>query len=128
MVRKLLSKADLSEYSCVIVDEAHERNISTDVLLGLLKNQKNDLKVIVTSATLERELFVNYLGGCPVIQIPGRTFPVDVIYSPTRVLEDETKILEVSINKCIEIHKDTPISSGDILCFLTGQDEVFTGQ
>lgn len=128
LVRGLLADMDLSMYGCIIVDEAHERNVSTDLLLGILKaktSHMKDLRVIVTSATLEKELFMRYLGGCKSVEIPGRTFPVEISYNPRGSFDDPSSLIEGAIKQCLEIHLQTPISSGDILCFLTGQDEVF---
>jgi len=107
----------------VIVDEAHERNISTDVLIGVLKEAVRrwpHLKVLVTSATLDTSLFANYLGGCPIIEIPGRTFPVDVLYRPLPPGEED--VLEAVMRHSLDIAKSH--EQGDVLCFLTGQNEV----
>ncbi len=118
----------LSEAGAVIIDEAHERNISTDILLGMLKKycQNNaNFKVIVTSATLDTTLFSNYFDGCPVLEIPGRTFPVDIKYQPVSSnFEDESAIIDATMKQALQLHISTSVSSGDILCFLTGQDEV----
>lgn len=107
----------------VIVDEAHSRTITTDVLLGVLKRKIHlwpHLKVIVTSATIDTSLFSKYLNGCPVIEIPGRLFPVEVIYRPFD--RDNTKIVDAVVKQAIEICNGH--QSGDVLCFLTGQNEV----
>ncbi|XP_059353084.1 uncharacterized protein LOC130692190 [Daphnia carinata] len=107
----------------VIVDEAHSRTITTDVLLGVLKRKIHlwpHLKVIVTSATIDTSLFSKYLNDCPVIEIPGRLFPVEVIYRPFD--RDNTKIVDAVVKQAIEICNGH--QSGDVLCFLTGQNEV----
>jgi HrpA-like RNA helicase len=97
-------------------------------LIGILKthcNQWPELRVIVTSATLDTSVFSKYLGGCPVIEIPGRMFPVDIAYNPLQgSFDDASKTLEKVLSQAFETHTTTPFSSGDILCFLTGQDEV----
>lgn len=80
LLNELLQDRKLSKYSCVVVDEAHERSIDTDLILGLLKDaikQRSDLKVVVTSASLDKQLFSEYF-NCPVIEVPGRTFPVEI--------------------------------------------------
>ena len=84
LLREVLLKETLHDYSVIILDEAHERTINTDVLFGLLKNlvqQRKDIKVIITSATLDAEKFSSYFFNCPIFTIPGRTFPVEVLYT-----------------------------------------------
>ena len=84
LLMECLVDAELPLYSCIILDEAHERTISTDVLFGLLKDTlklRKDLKLIVTSATLEAEKFSRYFNDCPVFRIPGRSFPVEIVHS-----------------------------------------------
>jgi HrpA-like RNA helicase len=78
----------MSAYSLLMLDEAHERTIHTDVLFGLLKKalaSRPDLKLIVTSATLDAEKFSTYFNNCPIFTIPGRTFPVEVLYTKVRL-------------------------------------------
>ena len=87
LLRQSLMDAELSQYSSIILDEAHERTINTDVLFGLLKEtvkRRKDLKLIVTSATLDAEKFSQYYLGCPIFTIPGRTYPVEVLYTKVR--------------------------------------------
>ena len=83
LVREALREADLDRYSVIIMDEAHERSLHTDVLMGLLKKlvaRRYDFKLIVTSATMNAERFAQFYGNAPTFVIPGRTFPVDVLY------------------------------------------------
>ncbi|AAS50385.2 AAR020Wp [Eremothecium gossypii ATCC 10895] len=111
----------MSRYSVIMLDEAHERTVSTDVLFSLLKQaalKRPDLRVIVTSATLDSEKFSKYFLDCPVIKISGKTFPVDVIYSETPQLD----YIEAALDTVMEIHINE--SPGDILVFLTGQEEI----
>ncbi|KAJ7229174.1 P-loop containing nucleoside triphosphate hydrolase protein [Mycena pura] len=113
----------LSSYSVIMLDEAHERTISTDVLFGLLKKtvkRRPDLKLIVTSATLDAEKFSKYFFGCPIFTIPGRTYPVEVLYTK----DPETDYLDASLITIMQIHLSEP--PGDVLLFLTGQEEIDT--
>ncbi|KAG1825657.1 P-loop containing nucleoside triphosphate hydrolase protein [Suillus subaureus] len=112
-----------SQYSVVMLDEAHERTISTDVLFGLLKKavkKRPELKLIVTSATLDAEKFSKYFFGCPIFTIPGRTYPVEILYTK----ELESDYLDASLITVMQIHLSEP--PGDILLFLTGQEEIDT--
>lgn len=86
LLRECLIDSTLSSYSVIILDEAHERTIHTDVLFGLIKETlrvRRDLRLIVTSATLEAEKFSNYFFECPIFRIPGRMYPVEVLFSNT---------------------------------------------
>lgn len=122
LLRECLSDAELKKYSVIILDEAHERSLNTDILLGLLKRLAGrkfpPLKLIITSATLDGEKFSQFFNACPVLNIPGKLFPVDILYS----LEQPVNYLESAIQTALEIHvREGP---GDILLFLTGQDEI----
>ena len=95
LLREFLGEPDLASYSVMMVDEAHERTLHTDVLFGLVKDItrfRPDLKLLISSATLDAEKFSNYFDDAPIFRIPGRRYPVDILY---------TKAPEVSSESCI---------------------------
>eukprot|EP01105_Mastigella_eilhardi_P006949 TRINITY_DN1843_c0_g1_i6.p1 TRINITY_DN1843_c0_g1~~TRINITY_DN1843_c0_g1_i6.p1 ORF type:complete len:1670 (-),score=287.80 TRINITY_DN1843_c0_g1_i6:661-5670(-) len=113
----------IEQCAAVVVDEAHERNLSTDVLLGILKTLLRGfphLKLVVSSATLDIELFKVFFPGCGVVEIPGKLYPVDVVYHPASG-RTENIVTEV-LSEVKEILERT--DSGHVLCFLTGQEDV----
>lgn len=121
LLREILIDESLSQYSVVMLDEAHERTIHTDVLFGLLKQlikRRPDLRLIVTSATLDAEKFSGYFFNCNIFTIPGRTFPVEILYTK----QPESDYLDAALITVLQIHLTEP--EGDILVFLTGQEEI----
>jgi ATP-dependent RNA helicase DHX8/PRP22 len=122
LLREALLDDSLAAYSVIMLDEAHERTIHTDVLFGLLKGilvaRRPDLKLIVTSATLDADKFSAYFFGCPIFTIPGRTYPVEVLYTKA----PEADYLDAALVTVMQIHLTEP--EGDVLLFLTGQDEI----
>lgn len=121
LLREFLTEPDLAGYSCLIIDEAHERTLSTDILFGLVKDVarfRPDLKLIISSATINAEKFSGYFDDAPIFYVPGRRFPVDIHYTP----QPEANYLHAAITTVFQIHTTQP--KGDILVFLTGQDEI----
>ncbi|XP_068034540.1 LOW QUALITY PROTEIN: pre-mRNA-splicing factor ATP-dependent RNA helicase DHX16-like [Anomalospiza imberbis] len=123
LLREFLTEPDLASYSVIMVDEAHERTLHTDVLFGLIKDIarfRPQLKVLVASATLDTERFSAFFDHAPVFRIPGRRFPVDIYY--TKVTRPRADYLEACVVSVLQIHVTQP--PGDILVFLTGQEEI----
>lgn len=121
--REFLSEPDLQSYNVMIIDEAHERTLHTDILFGLVKDIarfRNDLKLLISSATLDAQKFSQFFDDAPIFRIPGRRFPVDIYY--TRA--PEADYVDACVVSVLQIHATQPL--GDILVFLTGQDEIET--
>ncbi|KAK3321194.1 P-loop containing nucleoside triphosphate hydrolase protein [Cercophora scortea] len=136
LIREALVDPLLSRYSVIMVDEAHERSISSDILLGLLKKirkKRQDLRIIISSATLQAEDFLSFFSDSSdekktddkpisdigaIVSLEGRTYPIDVLYLEAPA-ED---YVEKAISTVFDIHADEPM--GDILVFLTGREEI----
>ncbi|TLD19918.1 hypothetical protein PspLS_09539 [Pyricularia sp. CBS 133598] len=121
LLREFMTEPDLSSYSALMIDEAHERTVHTDILLALVKDlarERKDLKLLISSATMNAEKFASYFDDAPIFNIPGRRYPVDIYYTPA----PEANYLSAAITTVFQIHTTQP--KGDILIFLTGQDEI----
>ncbi|CAM9482708.1 unnamed protein product [Ectocarpus fasciculatus] len=125
LLREFLTEPDLAGYSVMMIDEAHERTLHTDVLFGLVKDisrfRENDFRLIISSATLDAEKFSAFFDNASIFMIPGRMFPVDIMYTKA----PEADYLDAVVVTCLQIHVTQPVP-GDILVFLTGQEEIDT--
>lgn len=123
LLREFLGEPDLASYSVMIIDEAHERTLHTDILFGLVKDIarfRPDLKLLISSATLDAEKFSEFFDNAPIFRIPGRRFPVHVFYTKA----PEADYIDAVVVTTLQIHVTQPL--GDILVFLTGQEEIET--
>lgn len=129
LIREMMNDPLLTSYSVVLVDEVHERSVNTDILMSLLKKiirKRPDLKLIISSATLDSDSICKYFNQVndktversTVLFVEGRTFPVDIFY----LSQPTANYLKESVQTVIKIHESFP--NGDVLVFLTGQEEV----
>lgn len=121
LVRECLNDKSLSKYNVVIIDEAHERSLYSDILFALVrdavKSRNGTLKLIIMSATLNTAQFTSYFNNCPLLKLSGKLYPVDITYHPSRM----EKRVESSVQLAIRIHLHE--KRGHILSFLTGFEE-----
>lgn len=121
LLRELLTEPDLGGYSALMIDEAHERTLHTDILFGLVKDialARPDLKLLISSATMDAQKFAAYFNDAPIFNIPGRMYDVGTHYTS----QPEANYLDAALTTIIQIHTSQP--RGDILVFLTGQEEI----
>ncbi|QEN03167.1 ATP-dependent RNA helicase HrpA [Thiospirochaeta perfilievii] len=115
----------LNNYDCIIIDEAHERSLNIDFILGILRDllkKRKDLKVVITSATIDTEKFSKAFNNAPVIEVSGRTFPVEVIYREPEAEDLESSFGERAASATTELIETTP--SGDVLVFLPTEQDI----
>jgi ATP-dependent helicase HrpA len=122
LLAEIAHDPDLLAYDTVIVDEAHERSLNIDFLLGYLARllpRRPDLRVIITSATIDPQRFADHFGAAPIIEVSGRTYPVEVRYRPYD--EDATDQVQAIIGAVAELHA---LGDGDVLVFLSGERQI----
>ncbi|KAL8866395.1 MAG: hypothetical protein Q9174_006327, partial [Haloplaca sp. 1 TL-2023] len=121
LLREFLTEPDLGAYSALMIDEAHERTLHTDILFGLVKDIarfRPELKLLISSATMDAQKFAKYFDDAPIFNIPGRRYPVDIHYTS----QPEANYLAAAVTTIFQIHITQ--GQGDILVFLTGQEEI----
>ncbi|KAJ2529256.1 hypothetical protein GGH20_002305, partial [Coemansia sp. RSA 1937] len=125
LFREFMTEPDLASYSVIMIDESHERTLHTDILFALVKDIarfRPDLKLLISSATMDAQKFSKYFDDAPIFKIPGRPYPVGIYYTKA----PEANYLQASIATVLQIHASQP--KGDVLVFLTGQDEIEQAQ
>ena len=130
LVKECLADSQLMKYDVVVLDEAHERSVHTDILFALMKSvcsRRKNLRVVVTSATLNAEKFSAFFNECPIIKVPGRVYPVDIYHSKHRQVVTlkgpATKdYISSAADLALKIHREQ--GEGHILVFLTGQEDI----
>jgi ATP-dependent helicase HrpA len=121
LLNELARDRELRRYDTLIIDEAHERSLNIDFILGYLRQllpRRPDLKVIITSATIDPERFAAAFGGAPIVEVSGRTYPVEVRYRPIGDDSDQSQAISDAVD---ELSAEGP---GDILVFLSGEQEI----
>ena len=121
-LRESMSNPSLESYQVILLDVAHERSMETDILMGVLKDvikRRSDLKLVIISSTQDGGKFQKYFNSAPLLTVPGRTHPVQIVYK----LEPVPDYFEAALDTVMHIHlNEIP---GDVLLFLTDQDVLF---
>jgi len=124
LLAEIQSDRFLNQYDTIIIDEAHERSLNIDFILGYFKQllpKRPDLKLIITSATIDPERFSKHFDNAPIIQVSGRTYPVEMRYRPIEDHDDDIDQVQSIIRAAEELGRE---SQGDILVFLSGERDI----
>ncbi|NOY65831.1 MAG: ATP-dependent RNA helicase HrpA [Gammaproteobacteria bacterium] len=127
LLAEIQSDRDLLQYDTLIIDEAHERSLNIDFILGYLSQlikRRPELKVIITSATIATEKFSKHFNKAPVIEVSGRSYPVDVLYRPLNSDDPDEQDLKIKEGILSAVDELTRRERGDILIFLSGEREI----
>jgi ATP-dependent helicase HrpA len=127
LLAEIQTDRELRAYDTIIIDEAHERSLNIDFLLGYLKQllpRRPDLKVVITSATIDPERFSRHFGDAPIIEVSGRTYPVEVRYRPVLEEDSEDADRDQITAICDAVEELQAEGPGDILVFLSGEREI----
>ncbi len=124
LLQELKKDTLLYEYDVIIIDEAHERSLNIDFILGLIKDisrKRDDFKIIISSATINTKIFSKYFNNAPVVSIETIAYPVQIIYNPPLLNTSKGMILKIKeiVSNVIKEKK-----AGDILIFLSGEKEI----
>jgi ATP-dependent helicase HrpA len=121
------SDRNLEQYEVIIIDEAHERSLNIDFLLGYLHRllpRRPDLKIIITSATIDPERFSHHFNNAPIIEVSGRTYPVEIRYRPLSASDEDERDRDLQQAILEAVDEASRIDRGDILIFLSGEREI----
>ncbi|NKB97561.1 MAG: DEAD/DEAH box helicase [Pseudomonadales bacterium] len=123
LLNEIRSDRFLDAYDAIIIDEAHERSLNVDFLLGYLKRllaRRKDLKVVVTSATIDVERFSKFFNNAPIVQVGGRTFPVEIVYQ-----EEPEELFDGVVDALTDIETQPYRGASDVLIFCSGERDIF---
>ena len=127
LLRELENDRLLRRYDTLIIDEAHERSLNIDFLLGVLKRllpQRPDLRVVITSATIDPQRFAEFFGGAPIIEVSGRSYPVEVRYRPLTGTDEDDYELSLDEGIVAAVQELDRVDRGDVLVFLPGEKQI----